>query len=80
MTKMLDILEAFVNLHGLTYLRLDGSVGVDERQRLMDRFNNDPKIFCFILSTRSGGLGINLTGGTNNVPRFVSYFMLCFFI
>jgi SNF2 family DNA or RNA helicase len=28
----------------------------------MDRFNNDPKIFCFILSTRSGGLGINLTG------------------
>jgi SNF2 family DNA or RNA helicase len=60
---MLDILEAFVNLHGLTYLRLDGSVGVDERQRLMDRFNNDQKIFCFILSTRSGGLGINLTGG-----------------
>merc|ERR1711871_1165563 len=32
------------------------------RQRLMDRFNNDEKIFCFILSTRSGGLGINLIG------------------
>ena len=28
----------------------------------MDRFNSDPKLFCFILSTRSGGLGINLTG------------------
>jgi hypothetical protein len=27
-----------------------------------DRFNNDPKVFVFILSTRSGGLGINLTG------------------
>lgn len=35
---------------------------VDERQRLMDRFNRDDKLFVFILSTRSGGLGINLTG------------------
>jgi E1A-binding protein p400 len=62
MSKMLDILEAFLNLNGHTYLRLDGSTGVDRRQRLMDRFNNDTKVFCFILSTRSGGLGINLTG------------------
>ena len=62
MSKMLDILEAFLNLNGHTYLRLDGSTGVERRQRLMDRFNNDPKVFCFILSTRSGGLGINLTG------------------
>jgi SNF2 family DNA or RNA helicase len=62
MSKMLDILEAFLNLNGHTYVRLDGSTGVDRRQRLMDRFNNDPKIFSFILSTRSGGMGINLTG------------------
>jgi SNF2 family DNA or RNA helicase len=62
MSKMLDILEAFLNLHAHTYLRLDGATGVDKRQRLMDRFNNDTKVFCFILSTRSGGLGINLTG------------------
>ena len=62
MSKMLDILEAFLNLNGHTYLRLDGSTGVERRQRLMDRFNNDTKMFCFILSTRSGGLGINLTG------------------
>ena len=62
MSKMLDILEGFLNLNGHTYLRLDGATGVDQRQRLMDRFNNDEKIFCFILSTRSGGLGINLTG------------------
>jgi helicase SWR1 len=62
MSKMLDILEGFLNLNGHTYLRLDGSTGVDRRQRLMDRFNSDPKVFCFILSTRSGGLGINLTG------------------
>lgn len=62
MSKMLDILEAFLNLHGHTYVRLDGSTTVDRRQKLMDRFNNDPKLFCFILSTRSGGFGINLTG------------------
>ncbi|KAL3922930.1 MAG: hypothetical protein SGILL_001943 [Bacillariaceae sp.] len=62
MSKMLDILEAFLNIHGYTYLRLDGATGVDRRQRYMDRFNNDTKIFCFILSTRSGGMGINLTG------------------
>lgn len=62
MSKMLDILEAFLNLNGHSYLRLDGSTGVERRQRLMDRFNNDTKVFCFILSTRSGGMGINLTG------------------
>ena len=62
MSKMLDILEVFLNLNGHTYLRLDGSTGVEKRQKLMDRFNNDEKVFCFILSTRSGGLGINLTG------------------
>jgi E1A-binding protein p400 len=62
MSKMLDVLEAFLNMNGFTYLRLDGSTGVDKRQRMMDRFNSDPRIFCFILSTRSGGLGINLTG------------------
>ena len=62
MSKMLDVLEAFLNLNGHTYLRLDGATEVERRQRLMDRFNNDPKMFCFILSTRSGGLGINLTG------------------
>lgn len=59
---MLDILEVFLNLYGYTYVRLDGSTSVDMRQKLMDRFNSDPKLFIFILSTRSGGLGINLTG------------------
>ena len=62
MTKVLDILEAFLSFHGLTYLRLDGSTKVEQRQILMERFNNNTKYFCFILSTRSGGVGINLTG------------------
>ena len=62
MTRMLDVLEAFLNLHGYTYVRLDGSVKVEARQKMVDRFNLDPKIFCFISSTRCGGIGINLTG------------------
>ncbi|KAH6878754.1 helicase swr1 [Alternaria rosae] len=62
MTKVLDILEQFLNIHGYRYLRLDGSTKIEQRQILTDRFNSDPRILCFILSSRSGGLGINLTG------------------
>jgi len=62
MSKMLDVLESFLNLYGYTYLRLDGTTKPEQRQILMQRFNSNPKIFCFILSTRSGGLGMNLTG------------------
>lgn len=62
MTKMLDILEQFLNIHGHRYLRLDGTTRIEQRQVLMDRFNNDDRILAFILSSRSGGLGINLTG------------------
>ncbi|KAK0119197.1 swr1 complex component [Cadophora gregata] len=62
MTKVLDILEQFLNIHGHKYLRLDGSTKIEQRQVLTDRFNNDTRILAFILSTRSGGLGINLTG------------------
>lgn len=62
MTKMLDILEAFISLYGYTYMRLDGSTPPEERQTLMQRFNTNPKFFLFILSTRSGGVGVNLVG------------------
>jgi helicase SWR1 len=62
MTKVLDILEQFLNIHGHKYLRLDGNTKVEQRQILTDRFNNDNRILAFILSSRSGGLGINLTG------------------
>lgn len=62
MTRILDVLENFLNLHGYTYVRLDGSVKVEMRQRLVDKFNHNKKLFCFISSTRCGGIGINLTG------------------
>ncbi|KAI8078854.1 SNF2 family N-terminal domain-containing protein [Halteromyces radiatus] len=62
MTRVLDVLEAFLNMHGYRYLRLDGATKVEQRQLLTEQFNSDKRILCFILSTRSGGLGINLTG------------------
>ncbi|KAJ1555186.1 swr1 complex component [Cladochytrium tenue] len=62
MARVLDILERFLNIHGYVYLRLDGATRVEDRKILMDRFNSDTRIFVFILSTRSGGVGMNLTG------------------
>lgn len=62
MTKILDILEIWLSFNGFNYLRLDGSTKVEDRQALTERFNRDDRIKAFILSTRSGGLGINLTG------------------
>lgn len=62
MTRVLDILEIFLNLHGYLYLRLDGATKIEDRQYITERFNTDPRIFCFISSSRSGGVGINLTG------------------
>lgn len=62
MTRVLDVLETFLNMHGHRYLRLDGATKVEQRQMMTEHFNNDKRILCFILSTRSGGLGINLTG------------------
>lgn len=67
MTRVLDVLEAFLSMHGHAYLRLDGATRVDRRQPLVDRFNADPRVFAFILSTRSGGVGLNLTGADSVV-------------
>ena len=58
---VLDIMEQYLRIRGHKYLRLDGSTPVPERQSLIDTFNNDDSYFIFILSTRAGGLGINLT-------------------
>lgn len=62
MTKVLDILEKWLNFNGFNYLRLDGATKIEDRQALTEKFNRDERIKAFILSTRSGGLGINLTG------------------
>jgi len=58
---VLDIMEQYLRIRGYKYLRLDGSTPVQERQAMIDTFNTDESYFIFLLSTRAGGLGINLT-------------------
>jgi superfamily II DNA or RNA helicase len=62
MSRVLDILENFLSFHGFTYVRLDGSTPPRRRHQVVARFNADERVLCFISSTRSGGLGLNLTG------------------
>ncbi|XP_071050567.1 chromodomain-helicase-DNA-binding protein Mi-2 homolog isoform X2 [Onthophagus taurus] len=61
MTKMLDILEDYLEGEGYKYERIDGAITGSSRQEAIDRFNapGAPQ-FVFLLSTRAGGLGINL--------------------
>src|SRR5436190_17785575 len=60
MTQIMNIMEDFLLLRGYKYLRLDGSTKADDRTSLLQDFNTDPELFVFILSTRAGGLGLNL--------------------
>merc|ERR1712012_396413 len=61
MTKMLDLLEDFLDGVNLRYERIDGGITGSMRQEAIDRFNKpNAEQFVFLLSTRAGGLGINL--------------------
>lgn len=61
--QMLNIIERFVQkMDGFSYLRMDGSTNVKDRQTMVDQFNNNPEIDVFLLTTKVGGLGVNLTG------------------
>ncbi|KAI7856223.1 SNF2 family N-terminal domain-containing protein [Circinella umbellata] len=64
-TRLLDILEMVMDTLKLKYLRLDGETKPDERQELIDQFNEDKDIPVFLLSTKAGGFGINLTSANN---------------
>ncbi|EME46652.1 hypothetical protein DOTSEDRAFT_70611 [Dothistroma septosporum NZE10] len=66
MTGTLNVLEQFLNLLNLPYLRLDGSTPVERRQLYSAEFNRpDSKYQCMILSSRAGGVGLNLTGASS---------------
>lgn len=60
MTKLLDILQDYMDYRGYSYERLDGSVRGEERHLAIKNFGQQP-IFVFLLSTRAGGVGMNLT-------------------
>lgn len=61
MTRLIDILEIYLTLNDFKYLRLDGTTKTDQRGLLLKQFNEpDSPYFMFLLSTRAGGLGLNL--------------------
>ena len=61
MTKMLDVLEEFMAYRKHTYCRLDGSSRLEDRRDLVNDWQGSDALFVFLLSTRAGGIGINLT-------------------
>ena len=61
-TMMLDLLEKYLKLAGFVYTRIDGSIRGNARDDAIQRFNDEKgDVFCFLLSTRAGGVGITLT-------------------
>lgn len=65
--QMLNILESFVKSEGYKYFRLDGNTSIQRRQPMIDAFNEDREIFLFLLTTKVGGVGVNLTGADSVV-------------
>ncbi|SCU99791.1 LAMI_0G00848g1_1 [Lachancea mirantina] len=62
-TQTLDVIQSWLTSEGFTFLRLDGATPNKLRQQMVDSFNNTP-VFCFLLSAKSGGVGLNLTGAS----------------
>ena len=73
-TQVMDVLEWLLNSLQLKFLRLDGSTSVTERQGLVDQYNApDSEYFAFLLSTRAGGVGINLTAADTVILHDVDF-------
>ncbi|GMG40678.1 unnamed protein product [Ambrosiozyma monospora] len=61
MTRMMDLMEEYLQYRQYKYIRLDGSSRLGDRRDLVHDWQTKPELFIFLLSTRAGGLGINLT-------------------
>ncbi|XP_067621535.1 SWI/SNF-related matrix-associated actin-dependent regulator of chromatin subfamily A containing DEAD/H box 1 homolog [Eurosta solidaginis] len=72
-TMMLDIVERYLKFRGHGYFRLDGSTAVDERQDMINDFNADSGTFIFLLSTKAGGVGINLTAADTCIIHDIDF-------
>jgi len=80
-TKMLDMLQRLMMNNGWKFGRMDGKTSVSSRQQLIDRFNSDESYFAMLMTTRTGGVGVNLTGADRVViydPVSWSKVVLCF--
>lgn len=62
---MVQFLCDYCDYHNIKYEWLDGNIDYEERHTRIDRFNKHPDVLVFIISTKAGGVGINLTSATN---------------
>lgn len=74
---MLNIIQRFVELQGWKFGRLDGNTNVAARQRLVDTFNSDKSFFGMLCTTRTGGVGLNLTGADRIILYDREYLCHC---
>ncbi|XXH03961.1 hypothetical protein Hte_010369 [Hypoxylon texense] len=65
--RLLKILQLLFNNTSYAYSYLDGSLAYEERQRVVDDFNSDPNQFVFLISTKAGGVGLNITSANKVV-------------
>lgn len=82
MTRLLDILEDYLMYRGYLYCRIDGNTGGEDRDASIDAFNKPgSEKFVFLLSTRAGGLGINLATADVVIlydsDWWASFYILC---
>ncbi|XP_066976511.1 SWI/SNF-related matrix-associated actin-dependent regulator of chromatin subfamily A containing DEAD/H box 1 homolog isoform X1 [Macrobrachium rosenbergii] len=70
---VLDILEQYLKIRGHKFVRIDGSTQVADRQMLIDLFSDNEHLFIFLLSTRAGGLGINLTAANTVILHDIDF-------
>lgn len=64
---MLDLIADMLNHLDWPFERIDGDTKQQDRQQRIDRFQEDPNAFVFMLTTRAGGVGITLTAATTVV-------------
>lgn len=72
-TMMLDIMEEYLTIRNYGFLRLDGATKVSDRIDLIDEFNENDDVMVFLLSTKAGGLGINLTAASTVVIHDIDF-------
>lgn len=65
--KLLDVLQRFIRGVGYRFRRLDGGTKSKDRMKIVTEFNHDPDIFVFLISTKAGGVGLNITGANKVV-------------
>lgn len=79
MTRLLDILEDYLGFRGYKYVRIDGGTNGDDREEFIEAFNRPgSELFIFLLSTRAGGLGINLATADTVILYDSDWYAFCF--